>query len=418
MNSAIYLVLLTATLPVLGILAGPIAAVGLGVAAIAAHMGAGLAAGDASARMLFFAQVPSCLLLTVAAVKISNMLSAKDAAVTDHANHNLVQAKARHSALKAQVLAAENEANMSLQIYALAKSLAEALSWKEMAPRLATGIQKIFGSHEFLMYSLNEHGKLDLLHRRGSWSKEPPAAGALPTAAQFLYPPRVQEVVPVLQVPVMKASANGEVLTGILFLKNASDRAEAELIRLGNEFGKELGLALSKALLFNQMELHSRVDGLTGVLRRQAFMERLDEEIKKANAFNSPFCLLMIDIDHFKAVNDGHGHAAGDTVLARVGQILKESVYETDVVGRYGGEEFIILLPHAQLDGVVRKAESIRARFEREIITSGFERLRITVSIGLSHSPTHGRTANDLIARADAAMYQAKENGRNRVIAA
>lgn len=418
MNPAFYLVLLTASLPVLGILGGSVAVVGLGVAAIAAHIGAGLAANEASARILFFAQVPSCILLTVAAVWISNRLNAKDAAVTDNANHNLVQVKARHAALKAQVTAAENEANMSLQVYALAKSLAEALSWKEMAPRLATGIQKIFGSHEFLMYSLNAQGRLELLHRRGSWSKEPPATGALPAAAQFLYPPRVQEVVPVLQVPILKAGADGDTPTGILFLKNASDRAEAELIRLGNEFGKELGLALSKALLFNQMELHSKVDGLTGVLRRQAFMDRLDEEIKKANAFSSPFCLLMIDLDHFKAVNDGHGHAAGDAVLARVGQILKESVYETDVVGRYGGEEFIILLPHAQLDGVVRKAESIRARFEREIITSGFERLRITVSIGLSHFPTHGRAGQELIGCADKALYQAKESGRNRVIAA
>jgi diguanylate cyclase (GGDEF)-like protein len=147
-------------------------------------------------------------------------------------------------------------------------------------------------------------------------------------------------------------------------------------------------------------------------------MDRLDEEIKKANAFSAPFCLLMIDIDHFKAVNDGHGHAAGDAVLARVGQILKESIYETDVVGRYGGEEFIVLLPHAQVDGVIRKAESIRQRFERETINSGFERLRITVSIGLSHFPAHGRTAQALIGQADQALYQAKESGRNRVIAA
>jgi diguanylate cyclase (GGDEF)-like protein len=91
---------------------------------------------------------------------------------------------------------------------------------------------------------------------------------------------------------------------------------------------------------------------------------------------------------------------------------------ETDVVGRYGGEEFIVLLPRAEAQGVGRKAEQLRQRFEREIISSGFEQLRITVSIGIAHFPTHGRTADDLIARADAALYQAKETGRNKVVAA
>lgn len=413
-----YLVLLTLILPVLGVYGGPIGVMGMGVAAATAHLAVVMMVPDPSTRVLFLAQGPACVMLTIACLFITKRLRAAEGGEADHARRHLTEAKARHAALKSKVAAAESEENMSLQIYALAKSLAEALSWKDMAPRLATGIQKIFGSHEFLLYSLDAQGRWELLHRRGSWSKEPPVSGAFPSAAQFLYPPHIQEVVPVLEVPIIKVGAQGDEATGIMFLKNAGERPEADLVRLGNEFGRELALALSKALLFNQMELHSRVDGLTGVLRRQAFMERLDEEIKKASAFNSPFCLLMIDIDHFKAVNDGHGHAAGDAVLARVGQILRESIYETDVVGRYGGEEFIILLPHAQLDGVMRKAEAIRRRFEGEVINSGFERLKITVSIGLSHSPTHGRSAHDLIARADAAMYQAKQSGRNRVIAA
>ncbi len=126
----------------------------------------------------------------------------------------------------------------------------------------------------------------------------------------------------------------------------------------------------------------------------------------------------MVDIDHFKSVNDTHGHAAGDAVLARVGQLLHESFYETDVVGRYGGEEFIVLLPRAEAAGVMRKADALRHRFEIETIPSGFESLRITVSVGLAHYPHNGRTAEELIASADRALYRAKETGRNRVVAA
>jgi diguanylate cyclase (GGDEF)-like protein len=417
-NPVLYAVLLSAALPLLGVFAGTVAVIVLGVAAAAAHVGVGLIAPTLNLQILFLAQLPTCLLTTWSSFSLARHLRQREDRTGRGAHNNLTTTKERHATLKAQVAAAETEENTSLQIYALAKSLAEALSWKDMAPRLATGIQKIFGSHEFLLYSLASN-RWDLLHRRGSWSKEPPiVSGAVQPSAQFFYPPQTQEVVPVLQVPILNSSAAGEQMTGLLFLKNAGERSETDLLRLGNEFGRELGMALSKALLFNQMEMHSRIDGLTGILRRQAFMDRLEDEIKKANAFSVPFCVLMIDIDHFKAVNDGHGHAAGDAVLARVGQILKESIYETDVVGRYGGEEFIVLLPHAELEGVKRKAEALRQRFEREVITAGFVRLQITVSIGLSHFPTHGRNASDLIARADKALYQAKETGRNRVIAA
>jgi diguanylate cyclase (GGDEF)-like protein len=186
----------------------------------------------------------------------------------------------------------------------------------------------------------------------------------------------------------------------------------------GAEFGEELGMALNKAILFSQMEMHSRVDGLTGLLRRQPFMDRLAEELKKAKAFNTPFCVLMVDIDHFKAVNDSHGHGAGDIVLGRIGQLLKEAFYETDVVGRYGGEEFIVLLPRAHLDGVLRKAEAMRKRIEAELIVCGFTQLKVTVSIGVARYPDHGLTGEDVIAGADRALYQAKESGRNRVTAA
>lgn len=326
--------------------------------------------------------------------------------------------RARHGVLKETVVKEEKTEAFSLQIYGVAKSLAEALSWTEMAPRLTSGIQKVLGSYDFLLYALEENGQWIHLHGRGHWTKNPPLSEEVGGEVQIFHPPQVQEVLPVLQIPIYGSEAEGSPLKGILYTKVPIDRTADELLAVASEFSQQLSMALAKAMLFTQIELHSRTDGMTGLLRRQAFMERLEDEFKKARAFHTPFCLLMIDIDHFKAVNDSHGHAAGDAVLARVGKILKESFYETDVVGRYGGEEFIILLPRAEVEGVKRKAEALRARVEKENIQAGLQELHVTVSIGLSHYPENGQTTEDLIARADEALYHAKETGRNRVSAA
>lgn len=323
----------------------------------------------------------------------------------------------QHMVLKEQVAKGERDEQTSFLIYGVAKSLAESISWKDMAPRLSQGIQKIFEAYEFLLYAVDEHGAWTQLQRRGNWAKEPPVSDLSAVQAGLLHPPHIQEIVPIQAVPVYSEADGQRKRSGILFLK--SDKAPTQdHLDMAEEVGAQLGVALAKALLFNQMELHSRQDGLTGTLRRQPFMDRLNEELKRAEVFHTPFSLLMVDIDHFKSVNDGHGHAAGDAVLARTGQLLRESFYETDVVGRYGGEEFIVLLPRADAAGVLRKAEALRQRFENEVITSGFETLRVTVSIGLSHFSKDGRTAEDLIASADRALYRAKQTGRNRVVAA
>jgi diguanylate cyclase (GGDEF)-like protein len=323
----------------------------------------------------------------------------------------------RHATLKESVSRAERDEQRSLQIYGVAKSLAEALSWKDMAPRLSQGIQKIFDAHEFLLYALDESGRWTQLQRRGNWAKEPPFADLSAAQGGAYYPPQIQELVPVYSIPILTEVGGKPRKIGMVFLK--SDKPFAFDIKdTAEDFGAQLGVALAKATLFNRMEMHSLHDGLTGALRRQPFMDRITEELKKAAVFHTSFSILMVDIDHFKAVNDTHGHAAGDAVLARTGQLLHESFYETDVVGRYGGEEFVVLLPRADAAGVLRKAEALRHRFEAEVIRSGFESLRITVSVGLAHYPQNGRTAEELIASADRALYRAKETGRNRVVAA
>jgi diguanylate cyclase (GGDEF)-like protein len=389
---------------------------GIGLA-WAACLGAFMMASDLSSRLFVGAQLPLMCLLSALSVYLSKKnlveISQQETELNQVALENL---KKRQAALKLEVADIEKEEAQSLQIYGVAKSLAEALSWKEMAPRLTTGIQRIFGAYEFLLYAFDDEGHWSLLHRRGGWAAEPPIHGQMPEEATFFHPPHSSEVVPVLTIPIYSATPEGWQMKGALFMKSPIGNKSEEVLRqTGLEFGEQLGMTLNKALLFSQMEEHSRVDGLTGTLRRQAFMDRLNEELKRAHVFHTPFSVMMVDIDHFKAVNDGHGHAAGDAVLKRLGELLKEAVYETDVVGRYGGEEFVILLPKAEPEGVRRKAESLRQRIERESIQSGFEQLKITVSVGLAHYPVHGRNGEELIGAADKALYRAKEGGRNQV---
>ncbi|MCB4756581.1 MAG: GGDEF domain-containing protein [Elusimicrobia bacterium] len=414
-----YLILLLPLLPLVAAFWNRMAALVVSGGACAALLGIFLNLDPSAFRHLLLAQGPLVLLLSGLSVYVSSkdMLVKKEEHEKEQGSFE--ELKKKHSQFKEAVAKGEKEENQALQIYSLSKGLAEAVSWGDMTPRLTLGIQKIFGAYEFILYALREDGSWELLHRRGSWAQDPPVTGPISGEGCILLPNQTQEVVPVQVVPIYINRSAQPAVNGVLFLKSVTEKvAESDLLRVGREFGEQIGMAIDKALLFAQIEMQSRTDGLTGILRRQSFMDRLDEEMKRAKAFNTPFCLLMVDIDHFKQVNDTHGHAAGDAVLARMGQILKESFYETDIVGRYGGEEFIVLLPHAQMDGVVRKAENLRQRLEKERIPCGFVDLSVTVSIGVASFPQHGQTAEALIASSDRALYQAKESGRNRVVVA
>ena len=174
-------------------------------------------------------------------------------------------------------------------------------------------------------------------------------------------------------------------------------------------------LAFENARLYREAQELAVTDGLTRLMLRRPLMERLDQELKRAAEQDAPFSLVMLDIDHFKAVNDTYGHPAGDLVLRETAAIVKRSVRDVDVCGRYGGEEFVVLLPQTPLDGARLVAERIR----EAVATRGFElrgeRRIVTVSLGVATAPAHGREARALIGAADEALYQSKQNGRDRV---
>jgi diguanylate cyclase (GGDEF)-like protein len=178
-----------------------------------------------------------------------------------------------------------------------------------------------------------------------------------------------------------------------------------------NKWEKELLLRIDK----EQLEGLIGADVLTGTLNRRAIMTKLDDEIVQARRYGMEFSLIMLDIDYFKKVNDNYGHLVGDDVLEKIGSILIKRIRETDAVGRYGGEEFLIVLPNTILDTALTAASRIRrtimnARFRD---TKGHP-FKVTASQGLT-SYVSGDTKRSIIERADRALLIAKNAGRNRV---
>lgn len=172
------------------------------------------------------------------------------------------------------------------------------------------------------------------------------------------------------------------------------------------------GVAMDRIMLMQS----AATDGLTEILTRRAFRQEADQLISLALRHQHDLACIALDIDHFKTVNDTHGHAAGDDVLKAVSVICKGALRIGDLFGRLGGEEFAILLPHVDRDGAMAVAEKLRAAISAQPVTGAFGALDVTASFGISTLSIVGKDIETLLAQADAAMYQAKHRGRNRCV--
>ncbi len=181
-----------------------------------------------------------------------------------------------------------------------------------------------------------------------------------------------------------------------------------------------IGVCIEMTASRDKLRFLGLTDGLTGVNNRRFFDQRLPEEVARVTRREEPLSCLFIDIDHFKRINDGYGHPAGDAVLREVASLIRAQLRASDVVARYGGEEFAILLPDTGVIRALEVAERIRAAIAASPITTGSgEEIPVTVSIGLA-TLAGGREADPmgLVAEADQALYRAKAGGRNRVVCA
>jgi len=210
-----------------------------------------------------------------------------------------------------------------------------------------------------------------------------------------------------------------EFLREVFDLLRVAEQGDARLRmfedRIGRLEGENLDLLMQNRTL---SEISAR-DSLTGLYNRWYVMEKIDSEMNRALRHGSPMSVLMLDLDHFKKVNDSFGHGVGDEVLKVVGQVLRESCRVYDVAGRYGGEEFCVVLPETRVGNTKMVAERIRSRLASTELPVGSSSITVTASIGVagmdSVSDEGVVSAAALLDRADRALYSAKHHGRNRV---
>jgi len=203
-------------------------------------------------------------------------------------------------------------------------------------------------------------------------------------------------------------------VTGVLGMERLGGRTfEEQELEVAQLFANMAAIAIQNAQVYEELERRAISDGLTGLHNHRHFHEMLDLATRRGERYGESFCLLMLDLDHFKAVNDTVGHQKGDEVLRAVSDVLRSCSRETDYLARYGGEEFTIILPRAQLQEAVALAHRIRAGVAE--IDVGHAGLHVSVSAGVAAYPESADTSEGLLAAADAALLRAKALGRDRV---
>lgn len=202
--------------------------------------------------------------------------------------------------------------------------------------------------------------------------------------------------------------------------KNKSlEQKEKELIELNKNLEMLVDKRTVELKIANEkLSELAQTDPLTRLLNRRGFGLKFTEEIERAKRYDRPLTVAMIDVDHFKLFNDMEGHVYGDEALKKIAQTLSSNLRKSDILGRYGGEEFILMMPETKLHSASEICERLRVSVENCVFQGQKENAYLTVSIGLATFPIHGETTEALVKIADQALYQAKDGGRNRVVRA
>jgi two-component system cell cycle response regulator len=206
-------------------------------------------------------------------------------------------------------------------------------------------------------------------------------------------------------------------LTGMLAVSGrAVGRMTAETRAFLGQVANQAHIVLENSRLFERVRNLAIRDSLTDLFNHRHIMDLVQHELERVGRYQNAFSALMIDVDHFKRINDEFGHPAGDAVLREMAQVLRDTLRTVDALGRYGGEEFVAVLPHTGAEEARQTAERIRHHVQRRAFHAGAKEVRISVSVGVATCPAPGiDSAEALLREADKALYRAKEAGRNRV---
>ena len=213
-------------------------------------------------------------------------------------------------------------------------------------------------------------------------------------------------------VVYLPLSVTGRVIGTLILASRKPNAYNRSQIRLLERVALQIAAPIENAQLYVRAEQKSRIDELTGLFNRRHFEERLKEEVARHSRYGDPFSIFMLDLDNFKTYNDVYGHPAGDSLLGEIGKIIKSSVRDADQAFRYGGDEFVVILPQTARDDAYVVAERVRGQIADEMEKKS---ITVTCSIGLTSYPADGVIAGELVNGADTALYYAKWTGGNRI---
>ncbi len=297
----------------------------------------------------------------------------------------------------------------------LTLALAESLKLDEVLGRLLDGLRRMVPFDEAAVLIKTRDG-LDVIVNRGSRDKGEserlvPSSTHVERALRTLQP-ALNDGRQMMALPLIQRGA----VIGVVCVENDRPYAEAD-VRLALSLTQPAAMAVENARLFDEVNRLATLDGLTHTYNRRHFMDLAMRAYQTARRFGQPLAALMLDVDHFKDVNDRYGHHVGDQVLRVLAERCASALRSIDVLGRYGGEEFAILLPGATRESAATiLAERIRQRVADDPVPTDAGPVKVTVSVGVAAMDESTRHPDDLFKRADAALYEAKQAGRNRVV--
>jgi diguanylate cyclase (GGDEF)-like protein len=325
------------------------------------------------------------------------------------------EAKAQAAAAEAGVVAATARAEEMERLVTFGQSLGRSLDIDSIRDVVTQQLPKLAGSDEaWAMMRTERHwqalaGTARENRRELERTRETLAARALDSGDM-----RTTDPVSMEGHVCIPMTAGGHAV-GVLGIPENSGPFTEGRWRVLAATAALLGIALRNAQVLQELREHSLRDGLTGCFNRTHALDVLDVELRRARRSHLPVSLIMFDLDHFKDVNDRYGHLCGDAVLAAVGSRMKDVLRGSDLKCRYGGEEFLVLLPETPIEGAKRVADTLRRELSDLPIHWKDETLNVTASFGVAMALPSEIDCEAIISRADAALYRAKEQGRNCV---
>jgi diguanylate cyclase (GGDEF)-like protein len=376
-----------------------------------------LLVGLTAALLIIFAAPISRLLDDIRAVERQSGLSLLPALVVLTVVYVFHQLLKRHE-IQAQAAAAEaakREAERRTveleRLVAFGHALARALDHPAIGNAVRLHLPRVAGTERIWV----------LLHKGTKWEcLIGDTRGAEEVVERESFAERLLAGAPALTEPGQTAGfplVVGGTAVGVLGV-SAEELIDPDRHRAIEAAAALLAVSLKNAQLFTEVRENSWRDALTGCVTRTYANDVMDAELRRARRSKNPVSLILFDLDHFKAVNDRYGHLCGDAVLAAVGQRMRDVLRGSDLKCRWGGEEFLILLPETSLQGACRVAETLRHEIADRSIPWATEAVRTTASFGVTQTIAGEINVSAIVGRADAALYRAKEEGRNTVRAA